>query len=209
MLDEGGLVENLARGPLDVVVYTVTPFVRDHLFLAGDLRFAQDEPRHSLCLELHGELDAVGRNRLVIIGPVDPGRGVRLGTTLFELSVEGSRAQILGLVEHQVFEEVREPGLSWLLVARADSEPRVVAGDGRGRVDQHEHGQPVAQAPAMHHFAAERVGPFVLKSSALGRATAGLLCPAAARLRRVARPQLFHAERFVIRGILAGQDFFG
>ncbi len=117
MLAERGLVEELAGGPLDVVVDAVASLVGDDLFLARDLLFAQDEASHPFALELHREREAIGRERLVIVGPVDPGRGVRLGAVLLEEPVELAGLDALALVEHQVLEEVGEPGLPWALVA--------------------------------------------------------------------------------------------
>src|ERR1700689_1075813 len=104
---------------------------------------------HSLRFEPHGEPHAVRGKKLVIVRPVDPGCGVRLCATLLELAVEGSGAKILRLAEHQVLEEMREPGLSGALVSRTNVEPGVIRDDGRARVDQHEHYEPVVEPPAM------------------------------------------------------------
>ena len=59
--------------------------------------------------------------------------------------------QALGLVEHEVLEQVREAGLARLLVARADAEPREVAEDGRALVDQDEQAQAVAEPEALEN----------------------------------------------------------
>ena len=89
---ERRLVEQLVREPLDVVVDPVAPLVGDDLLLARHLRLAKDEVLHALGLELHRETHAVGREKLVVVGPVHPGRGVGLRAALLELPVEGAGA---------------------------------------------------------------------------------------------------------------------
>jgi len=117
VLGEGGLVEDLVRGALDVVVDAHAALVGDDLLLAHDLRLAQHELRHAIALELHGEAEAILGQRLVVVGPVEPRAGVRLGAVLLELAIELSRLEAFALVEHEVLEEVREAGLPGLLVA--------------------------------------------------------------------------------------------
>lgn len=159
---EGRLVEKLVGDALDVVVDPVAPLVGDDLLLARDLRLAQHEILHPLGLELERQLHAVGRQQLVVVGPVDPGRRVGLGPAFLELAVEHARPEVLGLPEHQVLEEVREPRLAGALVAGPDLVPGVQGRDRRARVDQHEHREPVAEAPAVNDLAAaEGMGSFV------------------------------------------------
>ena len=50
-----------------------------------------------------------------------------------------------GSLEHQMFEEVREPGASRLLARRADVVPHIDCHDGDGVVLVKDHVQPVGQ----------------------------------------------------------------
>ena len=116
VLGERSLVEDLVGGALHVVVDAVAALVGDDVLLAGDLRLAQDEPCHAIRLELHDEPEPVLGDGLVVVGPVEPGRRVALRARFLELAIERARLEVLGLVEHQVLEEVREPRLPRLLV---------------------------------------------------------------------------------------------
>ena len=148
VLLEGDLVEKLARGPLYVVVDAEAAFVRDYFLLTRDLSVAEDEAAHSLALELHRQGQAIGREGLIIIGPVDPRRRVRLCAVLLQHSIELAGLERLRLVEHQVLEQVREPGLSRALVARADGVPGEVAHHRSGRVFEKEKREPVPEPVA-------------------------------------------------------------
>jgi hypothetical protein len=154
---ERRFVEQLVRRPFDVVVDAVAPLVHDDFALARDLFVAKHQLRHPLGFELHREGDAIGGEALVIVRPVEPRAGVRLGAVLFEGAIELARLQPLGLVEHQVLEEVGEARLPRLLVARADLVPGEVAGDGRAAVDEEEDGEAIAEAIALHRFGTEGV----------------------------------------------------
>ena len=147
-------------------------------------------------------LDAVGGEELVVVGPVDPRRRVRLGAALLELAVEVARLEVLGLVEHQVLEEVREPRLAGLLVPRADVEPGVVRDDRRARVDEHEHREPVAEPPAMQRLAAEGDGAVVVELARARLFAVAFACSAHAW--RVAAGSLMTSE-----SPASAQDFFG
>jgi len=52
---------------------------------------------------------------------------------------------MLAAAEHQMFEQVREPGLAWLLVLRADVIPDVDGYDGCFMVFMHDQGEPIIQ----------------------------------------------------------------
>jgi hypothetical protein len=104
---EGGLVEKLVGGALDVVVDAVAALVGHDFDLARDLRLTQDEARHAFAFERDREAEAVLGEGLVVVGPVEPGGGVGLGAALFELAIELAGLETFGLVEHEVLEQVR------------------------------------------------------------------------------------------------------
>ena len=118
--------------------------------------------RHALRLELDHQADAIFGNALVVESPVDPGGGVALGACFLELAIEAARLVLLGLVEHQMLEEVSEPGFAHLLVPRSDGEPRVVARDRCARIDAEQHGEPVAETVLLDlHRGTEEEGPLM------------------------------------------------
>jgi hypothetical protein len=119
---------------------------------------------HPLGLELYRQLEAVGRQELVVKGPVDPRGRVRLGAILLELAIEDAGAEVFGLAEHEVLKEVREPRLARPLVTRAYAKPAVVGDDGGADIHEHEHREPVAQAPALEGLDAKGLGSLIYES---------------------------------------------
>ncbi len=158
---EGVGPELLGDGPLDVVLDAVAALVGDHLLLARDGLLAEHEVVHPLGLQAHHEGELVGRDVLVVVGPVVPGGGVGLGAGALEELVEAARGEVLRLVEHQVFEEVGDARLALPLVPRPHAEPRVVRHHGGARVDHDQHPQPVAEGEPLDHAAAEGEGALV------------------------------------------------
>ncbi len=151
MAPEGGGEELLVGRTLHVVVDAIAPLVRDDLLLARHLRVAQDQVGHAVRLEPHHQRQLAAREVVVIERPVGPGRRVRLATRGLEQAIELARRHARGLVEHQVLEEVRQARLAGLLVARADTKPRLIAHDGRRAIDQEEDHEPVAETVTAHH----------------------------------------------------------
>ncbi len=140
---EGRLVQELVGRPFDVVVDAEAAFVGHHLFFARDLRFAEDEMGHAIALQPHRQREAVLGEGFVIVGPVDPGRGVGFGAALFELPIELPGLQRFGLVEHEVLEEMGEPRLPRPLVTGTHVVPGEVADHGGALVHQDENPEPV------------------------------------------------------------------
>ena len=64
-------------------------------------------------------------------------------------AIEFTRRQAFHFVEHQVFEQMCEPGLALAFVARADFEPHVVRDYGRSVVFDQEHVQTVRHREAL------------------------------------------------------------
>ena len=140
------LVELLGEEAVDVVVDALAPLVRDHLALGLDLRLVEDEVLHPLGLERRrGPAAPAPAATVAVVGPVDPGRGVGLAADRLEQAVELAGAEVLGLVEHEVLEEVRDAGAAVALVARADAEPGLEGDDRRGVVGQEQHQEAVGE----------------------------------------------------------------
>src|SRR5262249_47593703 len=125
-----------------------TPLVRYDLLLARDLRIPDDQLLHPLGLEPGDELKAILRDGDVVLRPVEPRRGVALGTRLLELAIELTRGQVLRLVEHQVLEQVGEARFADPLVTRAHAIPGVIRDYRRRVILAHEDAQAVSQPEA-------------------------------------------------------------
>ena len=85
---EGRPIQHLARETFDVVVDAIAPLVGDDFLLARHLRVAQDEVRHAIGLELDDQADAILGDGLVVVGPIEPRRRVRLRARLFKLTIK-------------------------------------------------------------------------------------------------------------------------
>lgn len=72
----------------------------------------EDEARHAVGLELHHGRQLLFRHTLVVIGVVDRGRGVLVAADAKHGLGEFSGRMLRGALEHQVLEEVREPGFA-------------------------------------------------------------------------------------------------
>ena len=121
--------QDLADGAFHVVVDAIAAFVRDHFLLARHLRIPEHQLPHPLRFEPRHEGQAIVRDRDVVLRPVEPRRGVALRARFFEFAIELAGLHVLRLVEHQMFEQVREPRLADLFVSRPDAVPRVVRDD--------------------------------------------------------------------------------
>jgi hypothetical protein len=90
-------------------------------------------------------LDRVRRNDLEIVGEVEAGRPVQHAAVPLDQAVELALRQVLGALEHHVFEQVGEAGP----IVRLDAEPDVVAhgdhGPRRGGVARENDPQPVVE----------------------------------------------------------------
>jgi hypothetical protein len=99
----------------------------DHVPLQGHRRAqagAIEQEAHTRALEPQGQLEAVRGQRLVENRLIVPGRAVALGgARLIEEREDSARRDVLGAVEHEVLEEVDDPGAAGRLVARADVVP--------------------------------------------------------------------------------------
>ena len=126
----------LESKPFDVVLDAKLPFVGDDLLFGSYLGLAKHQVRDPVGFELDEEWQRRLGCVLVVIGPVGPRGGVDLRTRGFHKPVELSIPVCLGLVEHQMLEQVGEAGLARFLVARTDAEPSVVADGGGRAVDE-------------------------------------------------------------------------
>ena len=88
------LVEPFAGHPVGDVINPLSPLVLDHVALVVELGLVEgtQEEAHPVGFEPEGGLEAVGRQGLVIIGPVGAGAAVDLGAELLE------RSEVFGVV---------------------------------------------------------------------------------------------------------------
>ena len=109
------------------------------------------EPRsaHAVGLEEQRPLQRIGRQRLEVVGVVEVRRSVERAAGALHIAEVGELLQILRALEHQVLEQVREPGAPFRLGSDAD-----VIDDGDtdhrcGPVRIQHHPQPIGQGEAL------------------------------------------------------------
>ena len=132
--EEVGLQLLLERAVRPVVVRPAL-LVLDDLALVVQVLLAErvEEGRHAVRLEPQRQVELIRRQRLEVVGPVQPGRAVhRAAGGLDEGDVLGL-GDVARALEHDVLEEVGEAGLALDLVLGPDVVPEVDRDD-RGEV---------------------------------------------------------------------------
>ena len=104
-----------------------------------------EEVAHAVRLHPEREVEGVLRHDLEVVGAIAAGRPVHAGGADALERPEVLVVVVLGAVEHQVLEEVRETGLAGLLVLRTDVVPDVDGDDGRLGVLMDDQPQAVVQ----------------------------------------------------------------
>ena len=128
------------------IVLAALQLAPHHRHLGVEVGLVDPAVEHPVGLELDGELEAVGRQRLEVAGPVVERVGVEAGPVQEERAGDLAQAIPLGPLEHHVLEEVRDAGDAVVLVSRADLVPDAEAHHGRAPDLLRQHAEPVGQA---------------------------------------------------------------
>ena len=94
----------------------------------------EHEAGHAVGLERHHLLEVLARHALEKAGVVAGGEGVLLAADLGDVLRERAAGILLGALEHQMFEEMRQPGFARRLVGGADLVPDHVGDDRRAMI---------------------------------------------------------------------------
>ena len=109
------------------------------------LRHRAEQMPHAVALQEQCALQSAGRHRLEIVCPVEPCRPVEIRRSHLLQRLEIIARRILRPVEHQMFEEMCEPGLALRLMLRADAVPDRNGHNGRLAIRVHDDAQAVRQ----------------------------------------------------------------
>ena len=109
--------------------------------LAGQRR---QQVGHAIRFHPQRQIDGVGRDHFPVVGAIGVGRAVQLAAGGLERR-EVARVVMGRALEHQVLEEVREPGAPRLLVLRPDVVPEVHRDDRHVVVLVHDDVEPVGE----------------------------------------------------------------
>ena len=129
-----GLEQRHRRQAVRAVLVGLAPLVQHDVALVVELRLRQSRQEKSHPVRFHPErqLEGSGRHQFPIVRPVGVGRTIERGAGLLQREEEIA-VVVLGPLEHQMFEQVGEPGAPRPLVLRADVIPEV-HGDNRTAV---------------------------------------------------------------------------
>jgi hypothetical protein len=144
---EEPLVQPLVGQPVGPVLVALPALVDHHAAL--ELQRLRGEHRekegHAVALQPEGELQGVAGDGLVIVGAVQPGGPVVAASDALQDVVEVALGRVLGALEHQVLQQVREPGASRRFVAGAGPKHEVDGDQRRGAVLVRDDAHPVVQ----------------------------------------------------------------
>src|SRR5439155_5198545 len=108
-----------------------------------------DEVRHAVGFEPQGELELMTRQRLEVVGAIQPGARVQGASGALDQAEVLALVDVLRALEHHVLEEVREAGLAGLLMLARDVVPQVDGDHGRAVIPRQDHAQAIFQAMAI------------------------------------------------------------
>ena len=141
------------RGQLGIFDQTIRLVVALTLFVLDDaalvielvLRHRAEQMAHAIGFEEERAFERAGWHGFEIIGAIEPGGAVEIGGAHLLQRFEEIAGGVFRPVEHQMFEEMREPGLALGFVLGADIVPDRDRHDGRLAIGMDDHAQPVGQ----------------------------------------------------------------
>ena len=128
---ERRVVDDLGEASVGRAVDALPALFLHHAALARERRLLDLERGHPIGLEPQRQRQVVRRHRLPVVGRILVGRGVALAADRGDERLVLILGDVLAALEHQVLEEVREPGPAGLLVLRADVVGDADVDDGR------------------------------------------------------------------------------
>ena len=115
------------------------PLLHHHLALGRHDLVGEVQAGHAVGLELHHHAEVLAGDTLEIGGEIIGGEGVFLAAQLRHQMRELALLVVLGALEHQMFEEMRDAALAARIVRRAVAVPDHMGDDGRAMVrDDHD-----------------------------------------------------------------------
>src|SRR5262249_57847157 len=109
------LLSSLAVG---LIVYAESSLFLHGVALIFEILFRDVETSHAVGFQEKREVELVGGQRLIIVGPIRVGRTVHRAAVVEDENELLALADVLRTLKHHVLEEVREAGAALSLVAR-------------------------------------------------------------------------------------------
>ena len=196
-LGEDGGVDVDERVAVGLVVVALALLLLHHVALVVEvlLRHGVEQATVPVGLEPQGQLDGTGGHGLEVVGAVEPGRGVEAGALRHQGLEVLATAHVARTLEHQVLEEVREPGAAGRLVAGPDPDPDVHRDVGDRVVGADDDAQPVGERSSVDRVVQRHAGHPTASTRRRSAGTAGRAslttqrCGGAPRARPPRRPR--------------------
>ena len=143
---EAGLLQSLHDAAVGLVL-ALALFVLDHAALLVQRRLinGSEQMAHAIGFHPQGHVQRRLRHRLEIVGAIQPGGAVHVGGADLLEGLEILAVVVLGLLEHQMFEQMRETRVPGFLVLGAHVVPHRHRDHRRLGVLVHDHGQAVVE----------------------------------------------------------------
>jgi hypothetical protein len=113
-------------------------FFEDDRAFGHDLFVGETKIAHAVCLELHHQAETVGGDTLEIAGVVPGGEGVVGAAVVLDDAGKCAAFDVIGALEHQVFEEMRHARLTGRFVGRTGAVPDHVHDRGASVILDHD-----------------------------------------------------------------------
>ncbi len=139
-------VGGLERRRVRLVVHAQALLLLHGLALVVELLLREDEGAHPVGFEEEGEVEGLGGQGLEVVRPVLGRRPVHRAARLGDESEVLPLADVLRALEHEVLEEMREPGLAGRLDTASDVVRHVDRHEGNSALRRHDDREAVREA---------------------------------------------------------------
>ena len=100
---------------------------------------------HPVSFHRHHQVQTIRRHALEIGGVIPTGKGVVIAALRLDRGGKLTRGEIVGALEHEVFEEMRDAGVAGRLICGTGAIPDHMGDDGRAAIGDHHHFETIVQ----------------------------------------------------------------
>ena len=126
-----------------ITIRALAAFFQNHIAFRQNIRLGQTQIAHTVCLQLHHQGQPVGGNMLKISGIIPGRKRVVVATLRLDDRRQFAGAHVIGALEHQMFQKMRNAGFAGHLICGPCAVPHHVGHNRRAVVFDHHNVQPV------------------------------------------------------------------
>ena len=117
----GEVFEDFAGLSVGLIIHAQPPLFLHRVALVVEIGLRDPQRAHAVGFQKQRHVQLIGRNALVIIGGVVAGGAVHVAAVHSHQNQVFALAHVFRALEHHVLEQMRESGVSGLLVSRSTS----------------------------------------------------------------------------------------